>query len=254
MLMGDVYRVPGAGVPDPLKVAILRQQWRDIAFLHWRVDPGAVAPLLPAGTRPDVFDGSSWVGLIPFRMVGLGVGRGPALPWLGSFAELNVRLYSVDEAGNRGVVFRSLEAERLGSVLAARAGFGLNYTWADMSVAQADGAVTYSSVRRWPEAQTGGVSRPAAEIRVRPGAPIAEPDPLSLFLTARWGLHTRRGGRLLYLPNHHEAWPLREASVEFVRDDLVAAAGLPGVTDRAPDSVLFSDGVTTEFGLPRIIR
>ena len=38
----------------------------------------------------------------------------------GSFLETNVRLYSVDEHGRRGVVFRSLEADRLLPVLTAR--------------------------------------------------------------------------------------------------------------------------------------
>ncbi|MBA2477739.1 MAG: DUF2071 domain-containing protein, partial [Sporichthyaceae bacterium] len=64
-------------------VAILGQHWVDLTFLHWRVHPEAVAPLLPPGTRPDVHDGSSWVGLIPFRLLGAGLGRGRAVPWLG---------------------------------------------------------------------------------------------------------------------------------------------------------------------------
>jgi len=38
---------------------ITRQSWRDLTFVHWRVAPEVVAPLLPAGTRPDVHDGSS---------------------------------------------------------------------------------------------------------------------------------------------------------------------------------------------------
>src|SRR3954447_12879251 len=109
---------------------ILRQAWQDLTFLHWRVPSEAVVPLLPPRTRPDVHDGSSWVGLIAFRMVGAGVGRGPAVPWLGSFAETNVRLYSVDEQGRRGVVFRTLEASRLAVVLGARVAFALPYAWA----------------------------------------------------------------------------------------------------------------------------
>ncbi len=42
------------------------QRWSHLVFLHWRVDAAQVAPLLPAGLVPDEFDGSSWVGLIPF--------------------------------------------------------------------------------------------------------------------------------------------------------------------------------------------
>ena len=36
---------------------LLRQQWCDVAFLHWAVDPAAVAGLLPPGVRPDALDG-----------------------------------------------------------------------------------------------------------------------------------------------------------------------------------------------------
>ena len=90
----------------PLRGRIIStQRWEQLTFLHWAVDPARVAPLLPPGTRPDVFDGRTYVGLVPFRMVGVGVGRGPGVPYFGTFLETNVRLYSVDSTGRRGVVF-----------------------------------------------------------------------------------------------------------------------------------------------------
>ena len=224
---------------------IFTQAWRDLSFLHWRVSPEAVAPLLPPHTRPDVHDGSSWVGLIPFRMVGAGVGRGPAVPWLGSFAETNVRLYSVDEQGRRGIVFRTLEASRLAVVLGARAAFGLPYTWARMRVTETDGVLAYSSRRRWP-----GPRAAATHVVVRPGQPIPSGDPLADFLTARWGLHTQAFGRTLYVPNRHEIWPLQRAELVHLDDVLVDVCGLPGVSARPPDSVLFSRGVRTVFAAP----
>ncbi len=228
----------------------MTQWWRDVTFLHWRVPPEHVAPLLPPGTRPDTLDGTTWVGLIPFRMVGAGVGRGPAVPWLGTFAETNVRLYSIDESGRRGVVFRSLEATRLAVVLGARAVFGIPYCWARMSIERDDSdpagaTLSYRTSRRWPGAAGVGGS-----IVVRPGAPVAAPDPTEVFVTARWAAHSRHLGRLLHVPNEHAPWPLRRAELLRLDDSLVAAAGLPGVTERAPDSVLFSDGVHTRFGRP----
>ncbi|MFM2076338.1 MAG: hypothetical protein RJA49_228, partial [Actinomycetota bacterium] len=76
-----------------------------------------------------------------------------------------------------------------------------------------------------------------------------EPTDLDLFLTARWGLFLAdRAGATRYWPNEHPSWPLRAATVEHLDDDLVAAAGFPGVTSRPPDSVLFSEGVHTRFG------
>lgn len=231
--------------PEMAGRPIMGQWWRDLTFVHWRVAPEAVAPFMPPGTRPDVHDGSSWVGLVPFRMVGAGAARGPGLPWVGTFPETNVRLYSVDEQGRRGVVFLTLEASRLAFVLGARGVFALPYTWARMRVTEADGVITYSSRRRWP-----GPRDATTHVVVRPGEPLPPGDPLAEFLTARWGLHTRAYGRTLYLPNRHEAWPLRTAELIALDDRLVAACGLPGTAVRPPDSVLFSRGVRTEFGPP----
>jgi uncharacterized protein YqjF (DUF2071 family) len=44
------------------------QFWADLTFVHWPVLPEAVAHLYPPGTRPDVFDGLTYAGLVPFTM------------------------------------------------------------------------------------------------------------------------------------------------------------------------------------------
>ena len=238
------------GPPLPTR-QVMSQWWRDIAFLHWRVDPDAVAPLLPRGVRPDVHDGSSWVGLIPFRMVDAGVGHGGPVPRYGTFPETNVRLYSVDDAGRHGVVFRSLEAPWLPVVAGARLGFGVPYEWARMSVRPAASPPDPAGATMSYRTRRRGRRRPGARIDVEIGGPLAEPSPLELFLTARFGLHTSVLGRTLWVPNTHTPWPLRAARVTRLEDTLVAAAGLPGVTTRPPDSALFSTGVRTVFGLPQ---
>jgi uncharacterized protein YqjF (DUF2071 family) len=234
-------------VPEPIRRtapplsgrAIASQRWSDLTFLHWRVAPEVVAPLLPPGVVPDEHDGGTWVGLIPFLLDRATLFGSPPVPYVGSFVEVNVRLYGVDAAGRRGVVFRSLEASRLAAVLAARAVFGLPYFWSRTTMDAEGDVIRYSSRRH------GGGS--ASTIVARPGA-VVEADPLADFLTARWGMFTARGGRTRFLPNEHEAWPVHAAELLSLDDELVAAAGLPGVTDRAPDSVLFSPGVTTRFG------
>ncbi|WP_245607240.1 YqjF family protein [Pseudonocardia spinosispora] len=237
--------------PELGRPRLLRQQWRDVAFLHWAVRPEQVGPFLPRGTRPDVLDGHTYVGLVLFRMVGTGFGRGPPLPWLGTFLETNVRLYSVDETGRRGVVFLSLDADRAPIVAAARVGFGLPYRWARMRVADDGGALrTYTTSLRWP-----GV-RASSKVVIRPGEDLVT-GPLESFLTARWGLHTTRFGRTWYLPNSHEPWPLRAADLVEIDDGLVASVGLRNAIadsdgrQRRPDHVAFSPGVSAEFGRPR---
>jgi uncharacterized protein YqjF (DUF2071 family) len=236
--------------------AVISQHWGDLAFAHWRVEPERVAPLLPPGTRPDVFDGSAWVGLIPFELSRSAFPPTPVVPYFGRFAETNVRLYSVDAEGRRGVVFRSLEAARLVPVLTARIGLGLPYMWADMSIVRGGGTITYETVRRWPARVGTGpesgdrATRPRSRMTIRPLSDTVVDDPLADFLTARWGMHVARGGRTRYWPNEHGAWPLQRAQLVDLDDELVAWAGLPGVTDRAPDSLLYSRGVDTTFAAP----
>lgn len=248
----DAFPAPGPSVepvtpepPDRTGRTLLSQSWLDVTFLHWPADPARVAALLPDGARPDLYDGAAYVGLIAFRMHRIGWLGGPGIPYLGSFAETNVRLYSVDRLGRRGVVFRSLDADRLAPVLAARWGFRLPYQWSRMSVRRAGtDELRYTGRRRWPDA-AGAHS----EIRVRVGAPIAEPSGLEHFLTARWGLHNRAFGRRIYLPNEHAPWPLHQAELVHCDEDLVRAAGLPDPVG-PPVSVLFSPGVKVRFGRP----
>lgn len=231
--------------PRPIRRTLLSQSWLDLAFLHWAVPPEAVTPLLPAGAEPDVLGDVTYVGLIAFRMHRIGWGGLPGLPYLGTFPETNVRLYSVDAAGRRGVVFRSLEATRLLPVLTARIGFHLPYTWAKMSVRRHGDTIDYASSRRWPEPR-GARSR----ISIRIGEPIEEPSELEHFLTARWGLHNVRRGRPIYLPNEHPRWPLHRAELLHCEEDLIAAAGLPALEGLSgpPVSVLYSPGVPVRFG------
>lgn len=243
-------RTPSAPDPisadSPLTIArpLLHQSWLDLTFVHWAVEPGAVAGLLPPGAEPDTLRGVTYVGLVAFRMHRVGWFRLPGVPYLGTFPETNVRLYSVDAHGRRGVVFRSLDASRLVPVLMARTGFRLPYLWSRMAVRAEGDTLTYTSTRRWPGPR-GAYSR----LTVRTGEPVAEPTELEHFLTARWGMHNAFFRRPMYLPNDHPRWPLHRAELLECDEDLVAAAGLTAPLGD-PVSVLYSPGVPVRFGRP----
>jgi uncharacterized protein len=232
----------------PVERAIFSQSWCQLTFLHWAVPAERVVSYMPPGVRPDSIGGVSYVGLVPFLMRDIGVYGSPRLPYLGSFHETNVRLYSVDEKGRRGVVFVSLDASRLIPVLTARWGPGLPYLWSRMTYHRQGDRIRYTCRRRWPGPR--GVS---STICVRVGEPITA-GPLESFLTARWGLHEAFRRKSYYWPNAHQPWPLHAArldpSGEF-EDELLDAAGFGDLARRAPDSVLFSPGVDAIFG-PRL--
>jgi uncharacterized protein YqjF (DUF2071 family) len=177
-------RDPWPEPPDlPLPV-IMAQRWTDADFLHWRIPETEAATKMPPGVLPDVFDGSSWVGLVAFRLQGGSLGRGPAVPYFGGFTEVNVRLYSREPGGRRGVVFLSLDASRLAVVLAARA-VGIPYVWSHARFKPGPGpdtAIGYS-VRRFRQGAK-------TDFAVTPDLNQQTTDPLAIHLTARFGLHT----------------------------------------------------------------
>ena len=82
-------------------------------------------------------------------MVRLGLLRGPGIPYLGTFCETNVRLYSVDGQGRRAVVFLSLEAERLVPVLTAQACCGCRTSGRGCGW-NATATCCANQPRRWP--------------------------------------------------------------------------------------------------------
>ena len=91
-------RQPPAG-----RQPVMFQSWRHLLFLHWKVNPGALQALLPAGLTIDVFRGDAFVGIVPFFMCGVRPRLLPQAPGLSSFLELNVRTYVYDADGIPGV-------------------------------------------------------------------------------------------------------------------------------------------------------
>lgn len=232
-----------------IRAPVFIQDWAPTVFLNWPVDATDAQRLLPAGCIPDTFDGITYVGLIPLVIRRIRVARNPSIPYLSTFVELNVRLYSVDSDGRRGIVFRSLDAERLIPVLAAQASYHLPYKWASMSYEKRSDdhhgdEHVWTSVRRWPGPVGAG-----ARVKIRVGQPVPEPNPFEVFLTARWNLHTTLpAGQTAYAAAEHETWPLYTATVLDLDQDVIQAAGLPKPVGEP--HALFSPGVTARIGPP----
>lgn len=221
------------------------QRWDSLTYVHWPVDPDQIARLIPDELTVDTFDGAAWVGLVPFEMQRIRLPRTPALPWVGTFPEINVRTYVVLPDGRRAVWFFTLDAPRSPAVAVARAAFGLPYRWASASVERTGDVWRYRSRRRPPH------DRAAMRLAVRVGDAIATDhiSPLEHFLTARWGLATRHLGRLWHGPVDHGPWPLCRAMIVELDDELVAAAGIhvdPGV--RHAPLVHATPGVEVRIG------
>lgn len=226
-----------------VRVPLAVQDWRLVTFLHWDLDPDAVAALLPDGLFPDIYDGRAWVSLTPFAVCNLRVPPAPPVPGLSDYPESNVRTYVRGPTGVDGLYFFTLEVDSLATVLSVRPGLGVPYRWAAMEVTETpEGTVRYESQRRTDPAV-------GHSIEVRPGGDIAG-DGLTTFLTGRWRAFTRIAGRLVVMPVAHQPWPLRDATVVRLEENLLADSGL--VRPERPPLVHWSPGVDARFGCPRL--
>jgi uncharacterized protein YqjF (DUF2071 family) len=206
--------------------------WEDLLFAHWPVPAAALRPLVPPPLDLDTFDGSAWLGIVPFRMRGVRLRGLPAIPGTSAFPELNVRTYVTAE-GKPGVWFFSLDAASRIAVRAARAWFHLPYFDARMESWRTGTEVAYSSRRTHRGA-------PPAEFaaRYRPTADAYSPTRGSLehFLTERYCLYAgdsanADGSRLWRGEIHHQKWPLQPAEAEIMRNTMTAPLAL-----RLPDT------------------
>jgi uncharacterized protein YqjF (DUF2071 family) len=221
------------------------QSWNHISFLHWRYPAAPIQALLPMGLRIDVFDSSAWLGLTPFVVEGLRPPFLPALPWLSRFPETNLRTYVTGPDGVPGIWFFSLEAARGLAVIAARALYHLPYRWAEMSVDRTGDIVRYKSRRGQGDAAV------STDARVVTG-PAVTPGTRELFLTARFRLYAAGAGKLWLADVEHPPWPLREARLLGLSQNLTRATGLDDPSGEP--FLLFSPGVQTRIGAPREVE
>lgn len=214
---------PNRPWPAPNSRPLMVQSWLDLLFMHWPVDASAIRPLIPRGLELETFDGSAWVGVVPFRMTGIAIRPLPPLPGLSAFPELNVRTYVWAE-DKPGVWFFSLDAANLPSVWGGRFGFHLPYFHAKMTCESQNDAVRYTSRRihrKAPPAEFKALYRPI-------GDPfIAKPGSLDYFLTERYCLYSADGhGRVYRAEIDHPPWPLQNAEAHTESNTMSRASGI----------------------------
>jgi uncharacterized protein len=191
------------------------------------VQAAVLRPLVPDELSIQEFEGTSWVGLVPFRMTGVMRRPLPDVPGISAFGELNVRLY-VETGGKPGVWFLSLDASNALAVWAARRFFHLPYYLADITMARAAGDHRYTSQRR------RAPQRFAAEYGPRGAVFESAAGSLAHWLTERYCLYALApDGRLLRNEIHHVPWPLQPAEASIETNTLLDGFGL-GPASRPP--------------------
>lgn len=207
----------------PAGPLIMHQTWGKLLFMHWPIDVNLLRPLIPAQLTIDTFDGSAWIGVIPFTMWGIRASFLPAIPGTSAFHELNVRTY-VTLNGIPGVWFFSLDAANRLAVWGARKFYYLPYFNAKVGLDQTGNTIHYSSTRKDPR----GASAQLKTIWVI-GEPMqcSSPGSIEYFLTERYCLYSEHRGEVYRSKIHHPPWPLQDAELTSLSSSMIECHGLP---------------------------
>lgn len=225
----------------------MHQNWGKLLFMHWPIAATDLRPLIPAPLSIDTFEGSAWIGVVPFTMWGIRASFLPPIPGTSAFHELNVRTY-VHFNGVPGVWFLSLDAAHRLAVWGARTFYRLPYFNAEMQLKQSGDRIVYSSTRRdemtyakffdvdqagfesdftserfcnLPPARFDGswnICEPRTE---------AAPGSIEFFLTERYCLYTFHRRQIHQSRIYHDPWPLRTATIETYESSMIESLGLP---------------------------
>ncbi len=209
--------------PVPKRPWAIAMRWVDLAFIHWRASVHTLRKWVPEGLEIQCFDGSAWIGVVPFGMQRVRGRWLPPVPGTCAFHELNLRTY-VTTDGRPGVWFFSLDAASRLAVKVARRTYHLPYFFAEMAMENTSQGVRYRS-RRADEgsapAEFLGTYRPVGESH-RPA-----PGTLEHFLTERYCLYsTDAAGRIFRGEILHEPWPLHPGEAEIERCTMLEPLGL----------------------------
>jgi uncharacterized protein len=229
----------------PAGLVVGYQRWRGLLFLHWALGPETIQALLPEGLWVDQYEGSAYVGIVPFFMDRIRPRGLPPVPGISWFLELNVRTYVYDASGRPGVYFFSLDCNQPLAVWLARAGFQLPYFHAAMTAHMgSDGWLDYTC-HRTPQRAWASVPYDEPPVtyrwRLEPQDPAdshaAEPGSLEFFLVERYTLFTARpDGRIASGRVRHAPYQIYPASVQAWSPRPAEMAGM--VLEGPPCSIL----------------
>lgn len=216
--------------PVPQRSWLMRMNWHELLFMHWPIAASSIRGLIPSQLDVDTFDGTAWIGLVPFHMTGVSPRFVPDVPGMSAFPELNVRTYVTYRGEKPGVWFFSLDASQWIAVRAARRFFHLPYMDAKIDVKHESDSIVFQS-RRVHRGE------PTADLDVTyapEGAPFrTEPGTLEHFLTARYCLYCASRRHVYRGDIDHPPWEIQTARCEVRQNTMVDWLGIE-LPDQAP--------------------
>jgi uncharacterized protein YqjF (DUF2071 family) len=224
----------------PKNICIMYQQWRDLLFLHWPMDPELIAKKIPCDLRIDTHNGMAWVGIVPFSMRNVRPRFLPAISAISNFEELNLRTYVIDRYGRPGVWFFSLDSSDKFATWIAKKFFHLPYANAKINRQKLNSVVDYTAQRLKRKKLD---QRQSFKWETTEDLKTAEPGSLEFFLLERYRLFAQTpGDDTLYTGRvHHKPYQYAKVNLSAYSKRLFSLNKLP-LPEGPPVSAIASPG------------
>jgi uncharacterized protein YqjF (DUF2071 family) len=221
---------------------VWRQVWRDVLFLHWRVDAGAIETHVPPALTIDTLDGDAWVSLVLFRLQVTPIGW-PPVPGFSSLVEANLRTY-VRLDDQPGIYFFSIHADNLAALTLARLLTPLPYRWA---------GIDYEAGRSDCHCRLRRAAVPGCELTLSADYPECGGPQLreqQTWLLERYRAfavrnHRLSASQLQTATVDHLPWSVQPAALQVQANTLGRAVGLD--LHRPPDDAHFCRELPARF-------
>ena len=223
----------------------LTAHWRNLAMLNYEVPPEILAPLVPAGTELDSWQGKTFVSVVGFLFLDTRV-RGIAIPGHRDFEEVNLRFYvrrRAEDGWRRGVVFVREIVPRFAIAGTARLLYGEKYVSLPMRH-----SITGDPTRGGMYVMYGWRFRGRWHGigAVVGGSPQeALPGSEEEFITEHyWGYSSLRGGGCVEYQVEHPRWRVWNLLRPVLDCDVAPlyGAGFAGPLAGEPSSAFLADG------------
>jgi uncharacterized protein YqjF (DUF2071 family) len=206
----------------------LTARWEHLVLLNYPCPPALLAPLVPAGTELDAWQGRTLVSLVGFMFEDTRL-LGWPIPFHRTFEEVNLRFYvrraAADGSMRRAVVFVRELVPQWAIATVARVAYNEPYLAVRMAHAidldrRAGGSVAY----RWRHAGHDFALTARAE---GPAAPLVAGSEAEFITEHYWGYTRQRdGGTLEYQVEHPpwEVWTATQAGFDGPAESLYGDA------------------------------
>jgi len=200
----------------------MQQIWKDLLFLHYRIQFDLLRKLVPSRLELDQYNNECWISITPFKMRKVRLRVFLPIPTTYNFLELNLRTY-VKHNGRPGIYFFSLDASSTIAAMVARIA-SLPYFRASMSIEDKNNHFNFESYRK-------GSAKTPADFKVdyNPHSePFLAPEgTLNHWLVERYCLYqTTKTNKIVTIDIHHLPWKLQNANAEISTNSLIEAMGI----------------------------